>query len=339
MFRFRIIGFFALFIQALSIAAPPVQELLDKYTQALDSTQSFIASYEEVCDYNNKMPGQTRASGGKRLAKGQIRSDGHRIYLRNYYWGDFNSTIRDLPESTPRYNLRIEADGKLYSHSTAVNDPRVKGTASFQPSQNEKGVMNRGNCSGIHGFLGSDERLDALLRMVKRVSVRPKTEMVNGVACHVIVALTEYGRYKVYLDPTHGFHAAKITREAIGGQKEKDDVMPKGDRFTASMVVTRFEQVDGVWVPVEAEDEIIYTSGKFFRSQRDYFKRTIITLNPDHDKLGSFDNPLEYPSNDPELRNGERVNIIGPGSMNIKGTWQDGKVVDESGQVIDISKL
>jgi len=316
-----------------------VPELLQRYTQALDATQSFIESYEEVCDYKNRMPGQSKATGGKRFARGQIRSDGHRIYSRNYYWGDFTSNMKGLPEDAPRYNLRIEADKRLYVHTTALNTPRVKGTASLQPAFSEKGVMNRGRCSGIHGFLGSDERLDAVLRGANRVSVRPTTYTVNGFACHVIDADTQYGRYTVWLDPAHGYHAAKVTRKAAGGQKEREDVMPKGDRSIGSVVITRFEQVGGVWVPVEAEDEIAYTSGVFFRSQRDHFKRTNITLNPDHNKLDSFDIPLENPANDPELNNATRVRIFLPNSPTIKATWKDGKVIDESGKVVNIRQL
>ena len=198
--------------------------------------------------------------------------------------------------------------------------------------------MNKGSCSGIHGFLGSEERLDAVLRGANRVSVRPTTETIRGFACHVINADTKYGQYSVWLDPAHGYNAAKVTRKAAGGQKEQERVMPKGDRSTGSVVITRFEQVGDVWVPVEAEDEIAYTSGKFFRSQRDHFKRTKITLNPDHDKLGSFDNPLENPTNDPELKSGTRVHITDPG-FKVKCSWQDGKIVDESGKVVDIPQL
>ena len=319
--------------------AASVPELLQRYSQALDATQSFIESYEEVCDYRNRMPGNSKVVGGKRFARGQLRSDGHRIYLRNYYWGDFTSRMKGLPEDAPRYRLRIEADKRLYVHTTAVNNPRVKGTASLQPAHSEKGVMKR----GIHGFLWSDERLDAVLRGANRVSLRPTTEMVRGFACHVIDAGTQYGRYTVWLDPAHGYNAAKVTRKAVGGQKERESVMPKGDRSTGSVVITRFEQVGeqvgGVWVPVEAENEIAYTSGVFFRSMRNHFKRTKITLNPDHDKLGSFDNPLEHPANDPELKNGTRVRITVPNSVRVKATWQDGKVIDESGKVVDIRQL
>ncbi len=320
--------------QAASLPA-----LLQKYIQALDATQSFVESYEEVCDYKNRMPGQPKAVASKRFARGQIRSDGRRIYLQDYYWGDFSSRLRDLPESTPRYHLRIDADGKLYAHSTAVNDTRVKGTAALQPARSEKGVINMSSYSGIHGFLGSEKRLDAVLRGANRISVRPTTEKVNGSPCHVIDADTQYGCYSVWLDPAHGYNAAKITRKAVGGQKEQENVIPRGDRSTASVLITRFEQVDGVWMPVESEDEITYASGMFFRSQRDRFKRTKITLNPDHDKLGSFDNPLVHPANDSELNNATRVSITLPNSVRVKATWKDGKVIDESGQVIDVSKL
>lgn len=66
-----------------------------------------------------------------------------------------------------------------------------------------------------------------------------------------------------------------------------------------------------------------------------HYKRTKIVLNPDHNKLGSFDDPLENPSNDPELKNGTRVLM---NHLPIYYTWQDGKVVDKTGRVIMDSK-
>jgi hypothetical protein len=259
--------------------------------------------------------------------------------MQNYYWGDFNPKLMDLPEGNSRYNLRIEADGKHYNHSTAVNDPRVKGTAALQPAHQDKAAIAIGTYSGIYGFLGSEERLDAVLRGAKRISMRPTTETVRGFACHVIDADTQYGQYTVWLDPAHGHNAAKVTRKATGGHKENTWLMPKGDHARGSVVITRFDQVGGVWVPVEADQETVYTGGGSFRRSRNHYKRADIVLNPDHDKLGSFDNPLEHPANDPELKNGRRVRITGPGSVKVKGSWQDGKVVDESGKVVDIPQL
>ncbi|MCK4292049.1 MAG: hypothetical protein KAY65_02545 [Planctomycetes bacterium] len=62
-----------------------------------------------------------------------------------------------------------------------------------------------------------------------------------------------------------------------------------------------------------------------------HYKRTKIVLNPDHNKLGSFDDPLENPSNDPELTNGTRVL---KNYLPIEYIWQDGQVVDENGRVV-----
>jgi len=46
-------------------------------------------------------------------------------------------------------------------------------------------------------------------------------------------------------------------------------------------------------------------------------------------------NPLENPDQDPELVNGTKVRIVGDRA---RYTWQDGRVVDETGRVIMDSK-
>ncbi len=319
-------------------SGPSVSELLDRYTQALDATQSFRDTYEEVVDFSYRT---SQSMEGKQFKRGQNRADGRaRVYCQQYIWGDFNPKNRDLPESAPRYNLRIvEADTTRYVHATAVNNPRVKGTAYFQPAKQDPALFNMETFAGSYGYLACDKRLDVVLRAAKRISIRPATEIVNGVACHVIDARTAYGRYTVWLDPTHGYNAAKVTRKATGGDKESEWLMPKGDHASGSVVITRFDQVGGVWVPVEADQETVYTSGELFRRSRSHYQRANVVLDPDHDKLGSFANPLEHPANDPELNNETRVSILLPSSVSVKASWQDGKIVDASGKVIDISQL
>jgi hypothetical protein len=314
-----------------------VSELLQRYTQALDATQSFTDAYEEVVDYSNKT---FQAMECRQFARGKNRADGKQIYCQRYMWGDFTSQMRDLPEDTPRYHLRVDADKKLYVHSKAINTPDVRGTASLQPSMVGTPQLNMQTFAGVYGYVGCDKRLDAVLANAKKISVRSATEKINGIPCHVIHADTQYGRYIVWLDPAHGYNTARIMRRATGGHKEHEWLMPQGDRASGSLLVTRFDQVQGVWVPVEAENEASYISGKQFRRNRSHYKRSNIVLNPDHDKLGSFDNPLlENPANDPELKGETRVNLILPDSTSMKATWQDGQVVDESGKVIDVSEL
>ena len=321
-------------LAAVAPMLPATGALLDKYTGALDAAQSFIASYEEVCDYSYRMPAMVEPMVGKRFARGQLRADGRRLYLQSYFWGDFNPRLKDLPESTPQYHLRIEADGKLYVHSTSANDPKARGSVYSQPAHREKAVISKDPFSGIHGFLGSEERLDAVLRGANRASIRPTPEKVYGSLCQVIDADTKYGQYAVWIDPAHGYQAAKVSRMATGPHWEGEDAMPVKDRSTGRVDITRFEQIRGIWVPVDARQDTYYATanGQHYRKETSRFKRKIITLNPHHESLGSFADPLLHPANDPELRNGARVRFVGPVQM--RGTWRNGKVVSVEGEVL-----
>lgn len=333
-----------------SILVPPgaagqavsVRGLLDKYTRALDATQSFIDAYEATSEYSFNLPqAGSPMPQGKKFMRGRHRADGRRTYHQTYCWGDFNSRERNLPESTPRYHLRIEADGALYVHATAVNHPRVKGRVYLQPAFTDTAAISRQPYSAILGFVGADERLDQVLRRARRISVRVSMEDVNGSACHVIDAQTEYGSCTVWLDPQHGGHAARVTLRATGGQKVYESTLPQGESQTVSVDNVRFEQVGGVWVPMEGTEHQAYVQAdpEFFSREQVHFKRTRITLNPDHEASGSFVNPLENPAQDPELKDGTSVVISSPPNPSVKAVWQDGKIVDGLGKVIETNLL
>ena len=69
---------------------------------------------------------------------------------------------------------------------------------------------------------------------------------------------------------------------------------------------------------------IVLGSENGFSDIKLHFKRKKIMLNPDHDALGSFADPIKNPGLDPEIRNGTQVNLnLGDG---IKRIWLDGKV-------------
>ncbi len=184
------------------------------------------------------------------------------------------------------------------------------------------------------GYIDSDERLDEVLRKANRISVRETTENVRGSECFVIDAHTKYGQYTVWLDPEHGYHPAKVRRKAREGEYTHRHIIPRGSIATGYLEVLQFEKVDDIWVPLEVNAGYHRTIGspKYYMGEDKHYKRTQIILNPDHDQLGSFDDPiLENPDNDPELRNGTLVEI---NFLPTRYTWQDGQVVDEKGQVI-----
>jgi hypothetical protein len=176
--------------------------------------------------------------------------------------------------------------------------------------------------------MGADIRLDTVLRNADHISIRPKTESVNGSDCWVLEADTKYGQYSVWLDPKHGYHPARIHRRAIEGDWQTDDLLlVKGDRYRQDLNNVRFEKVNEVWVPMEADGRfnfVLRGNSSFFLNEEEHIKRTEIRLNPDHDQLGSFDDPLEHPENDPELVNGTRVYVDMSGT---RYKWQDGHVV------------
>jgi hypothetical protein len=160
----------------------------------------------------------------------------------------------------------------------------------------------------------------------------------------VVEADTKYGRYKLWLDPEHGYHLAKMRHSASGkeGNYYYERKMPERRTIKAYLDNVRFEKIDGIWVPVEAdagEDLRNQPPSSYFAfSIYDYhYKRTDIILNPDHDKLGSFANPIfEDPSNDPLLINGTRVRLSG---VAIRYIWQDGTLIDKDGNKVDMEKI
>jgi len=317
---------------------PSVSTLLDRYTQALDSTESFIEFYETVSEYSHYIPGRLpRMTGAKVYGRGENRSDGHRIYSQQYRWGDVNATLRNLPKDTPLYDLRVN-DGKiLYNHSRSVGDARSSGYVSRHDKGPEKAVFIRSANASILGFFGTDERLDSVLRQAHQIAVRPKTETIGGSECYVIDARTKYGKYSIWLDPEHGYHPVKVNAKATEGDEHfGKGVFSKGQVKLEYLKNVRFEEIDGIWVPMEA-DRGSHNIGdpESFTKDDTHFKRTKIVLNPDHDKLGSFDDPLENPAQDPELVNGTRMDLV-PG---IRHTWQDGKVVDAQGREVDLKLL
>lgn len=316
---------------------PSASTLLDRYTQALDSTESFIGSYELVQESSYYIPGRSPRFTGKVYGRGQNRSDGQRIYSQAYRWGDVSAKLRNLPKDTPHYNLRVN-DGKiLYTHARSVGNARSSGYVSRHDKGPEKAVFILSANASILGFFGTDERLDSVLRQAHQIAVRPKTETVGGSECYVIDARTKYGKYSIWLDPEHGYHPVKVNAKATEGDVHSyKRVLSKGQVKLEYLKNVRFEKIDGIWVPMEADRGIHNTvEPESFVKDDTHFKRTKVVLNPDHDKLGSFDDPLENPAQDPELVNGTRMTLV----SGMRHTWQDGKVVDAQGREVDLDAL
>jgi hypothetical protein len=326
--------------RAAAESMPSASDLLDRYTQALDSTLSFICHYEQSIKFGYHLTTGARDKGIS-FKRGQVRHDDQRVYHQQYIWGRFGG--RDLSKDRPHYGCHI-ADGKggkTYQNNRMLKSPASHGRAS-RDSEYLKNV-NLGRYFGVSyivGYVGSDERLDTILRKAYRISVRETTENVGGSECFVIDADTKCGHYTIWLDPEHGYHPAKVTRKAGHRDYTHGRQFTDFPGFTAFTYLdsVRFEKVADIWVPMEvyAGCDRRFAEGYFVKNDIHY-KRTQIILNPDHEKLGSFADPIfEDPSNDPELINGTPVTTD---NIPIEYTWLDGKLIDANGRAADMDWL
>ena len=175
------------------------------------------------------------------------------------------------------------------------------------------------------------ERVDSILRRAESISVRPKTESVGGSDCYVIYAKTDSGRISLWIDPAHGYNVARAESRGTQGNLYYGRPLTRGQVVSSRIEHVRFEKIDGIRVPVEMDFTMDNQLGPgSFSRQKCHYKRTEVVVNPDHEALGSFDDPLENPENDPLLRNGTRIKMEG----GLRGVWLNGKVVDKTGRVI-----
>jgi hypothetical protein len=342
--------------------APPsqrlsAQELLDRYAQALDPIQSFIGWSESSSVSSYRIPSWgMQADHVRSFSRTEYGTDNKGCkYIRDYRWGYVGRSEPNVAQSTPHYSLYIIGDDFIYHHDrplgqtryTGVLDYTAKGQAGFDRVKNGAGDLKKNDSvSFFLGYVSCGARLDGVMKDARRLSVRAEPERINGSLCHIIEADTRYGRFTVWLDPLHGYHPARI-RAAVRvgddiGDPGSPHVITKAEGITRdySIDITRFEKVGDIWVPMEADTKshIVLGSENGFSDGQTHFKYTKIVLNPDHKALHSFDDPVKNPKLDPELRNGTKVYLdppfVGPGTT---CTWQDGKIVDSTGKVIDVS--
>jgi len=323
---------------------PPLSELLERYAQTLDSTQSMISTYETRGIGSAYLPPLGMNYRNERICgRGQRRTDGKgRLYHQSYYWGYVVGKGRGVPEEKARYSLIVTTPNLQYSHGKSTCGREPDGLVQYQRHQTVGwGTFRDETDAFFLGYLGNDSRIDINLKNARTISVRPEPEDINGSACYVIEADTIYGDYTIWLDSAHGYQPARIE-----ASRSKDDIVnvtanqpPPEKRVEGKDTVVidniTFRKVQGVWVPAEGRTRkhIEWPKHRYYTKDETHFKITEILLNPDHDALASFADPMENPNLDPELVNGTQVRL---GRERLRCVWRHGKTFDDSGSVVDI---
>ncbi len=335
------------------VKQPEADELLAKYTQALDPIQSFIASTEANSQTSSDIPSWgVRSNEARKFDHGEYRTDGKgRTSVTTTSWGEIGELI---PENEPLYNRIVAGNNFLYRHNKRLNITQYNGReyhgqltyqtpeeGGFKSSRDDNGTFTKTPpLSYFLGYFDIKARLDSILKNeAKHISLRPEPEILNGSPCYVVEADTKRGKFTIWFDSEHGYHPARIkAKMGIGddiGDPGSPHIITKEEGIEREYTLdnVRFEKIDNFWIPMEADYKRIVVLGKEngFSNSQNHFKITKITLNPDHEALNSFGNPIKNPDLDKELNNGTILFIHG-----LKCVWQDGKVVDSIGKEVNI---
>jgi RNA polymerase sigma factor (sigma-70 family) len=312
-----------------------VKTLLDKYAQTRNKFNSFTGKTENTIELEiNPTSSGSRFeySHLKNYNKIEFRYDGTKVSRCEHLWGDINTVLTNVTENDPYYrsifyndNLRLMI---RYLKSDKNDLGRVEIDKEVKQKLAEQTLARGYKGHEILGYIeGDDERFDFILKnLATDISVRGKTEDVNGSQCYVIDAETKKGKYVIWLDPAHGYNIAKAEVTRTGGnlRNGNDPPIKTGDKEYRSMSNVKFRQIDGIWIPVEADIYYNYNlTAEFGYTYWEKIHHKVIDfkINPDHDALGSF--RLD------DIPNGATVRFID--SLNTPYTWNDGKVVDSSG--------
>jgi len=303
-----------------------VSKLLDRFTETQEKLQSFIIKTQVETKGIVDLPGKPQQKMTRKMIS-EFRFEEDRSSVRFH-------TFRD---NGRYYKSRLWDGHWRYEHVRGKGKPGRVVITRGRNDEREKQRFSRGSLIGktMGYYFGDDERIDTILRKaIKRgesVSVQEKPERIRGSNCYVIKALTKRGRFSIWLDPEKDYNIVKAISEKGKGDLFYNSPPLKEGEYSYSIHSVQYKKIGDTWLPQKTE---MQTKKKGWGGN--YFESVVkcnftqITLNPDHDSLGSF-----VPD---DIMNGATVYIEGI-PYKIKYTWQDGKVVDEDGREVDVDKL
>jgi hypothetical protein len=322
-------------LQAIAAGQLSVSDLLDKYRLTQESLQSFIVKSEDTT-----VSTSSANQGNFRINQeiSEFRIDGDRVDYRTRMWSDLSTKDEPTPTEEAAYKNFIWDGESFFQHK---RDNKVSNTDWAFISKRDNRIDNLTSVAyrgaplmGI--FFGDDKRVDSIFQEADKISLRNTMDVVGGSACYVIDAMTPYGEYTVWIDPQHGYNISRAEVQKEGGDLawgekslNRREKMPPANQYTGSYLPTekkalsfslknvRFEKVNDIWIPMEADYEYIktYQDNREIKVQR-HHKRTEIDLEPNFEAIGAFI---------PDIPDGAMVII--EESPGIAYEWRKGKPV------------
>jgi hypothetical protein len=303
-------------------ASPSAKDILGNYSKNRSAYDSFIAKCRltqqfALTSLNEKYP----ARKGTDLHQEEFRFDGVRGCWLETWWGHINGAAANVPESNPWFRYELFANnGREYWYGRANNSDIGQvnlGRDKLADNRGEDLMTHSFDGSGLLGyFYGDNERIDKILRDSPGVTVRDKTEQVGGRQCYIVDAKTDRGQYTLWMDPERGYCIAKATVARKAGDKSYGTALRGTDQVLVTVSNVKLVDQNGVWVPAGGDIESrIEETGKYKLHQLAKVTEMDITINPNHDALGSFD-PNTV------IRSGAMVNVFT--EVVTQYIWQEG---------------
>ncbi|NQV35612.1 MAG: hypothetical protein HQ515_23155 [Phycisphaeraceae bacterium] len=322
-------------------------ELLDRYAANLKVLEMHHIKSEEISEHTDSLD-----SGKHRF---------HRLEYESIQNGQLCELTRKKSVITldnegsvvSSKNLQVNTtiwDGQEWSEvSDFPTLPSLTPVAVF--SKTDKDMVKYTSSYGYGGafldgiFWGDLEPLDSILKKSSRIAVLPDMDKANGFACYVIEAITPHGKYKLWIDPEHGYNIAKAETHKehndmyYGGvaHQQFGELLPsKGRRRSTGFRGKRpgsresvhfyidnvtFREGNGVWLPMEATYRSISVYDDRKATEKRHHKRTYINLKPDFDTIEAFI---------PEIPEGSDVFL--KWRRDVRYTWQNGKLVKDENE-------
>ena len=298
-------------------------ELLRRFSENKDKLKSFIAVTEVSVSRET-----TFADGFHRkyAVRQRLVKTGYEIARKE---ARINYTIG---EPMPRQGTPVVLGGTWHSHlwngkryyaywrTPAVNSSLLRVSSDDRFIRRESAIAYEGICPFLGVILHDVERLDNVLKQSETLSVRESLERVGSSNCYVIDAKTQHdGTYQVWLDPEHGCSIARAIVHK-GPEDLRHGRPPRSSYIDdAAYNVVRYENVDGVWIPMEIDlrSEDTDKSGTCTKWHAIHKVREFV-LDPDHAELGTFV---------PNVEDGTEVLI--EEDPRIEFVWRDGKIVTD----------
>ena len=306
-------------------------KLLDQYEATRSQLNSFImkAKGSDVWDAHYT-PGMFQIASGHRTVfhSDELRMDGDRYKLCQKLWGPMPPYT--YQENNPRYSFSLWDGTNAWAY---MADPTCgPGTSRPRVSRYILYLGIPGQRNGTNDIMGVEchayfllgyfprgkARIDLNFRQASSISVREKTEMVDGAACYVIDAVTKSGRGSIWLDPQHGYLIVKAEYHVKAGDFYNNRTQPSGTVMDFKLYDVRFKKVNDTWVAVAGTEE---SNNVWLPDGYEHYKESFviseITLHPDFSTL-----PNAFALED--VPEGAKVKVVSNRNGNF--VWRNGKV-------------